>query len=680
MRLFIVRPFGIQDGIDFNRVESELIFEAVTRLRSQYGLELLGSTTLEITRQGNIREDMFRLLVTSDLVIADVSIHNANVFYELGIRHGLRERHTFLIRSDTTNDKYPFDLQTDRYLVYEGKEPKASVDRLVNGLRATLVSDEKDSPVFKLLPRLAQADRAVLMPVPLDFQEEVERAGLADQRGDLRLLAFEAQSFEWAPEGLRLIGEAQFNLKAYPGACATYEALRKDVPDDLDANLKLGTIYQKLATDNEEEIDIDLLTRSDQAIGRALAVACTSPQRAEIHSLLGSNAKTLWVRDWRAAELEERRRKALESPYLERALDEYLSALKEDVGYYPAINALALLTVQVSLAQEYPSIWRASFESDADADRALERQRRCMDHLAGALTLVLGMDEVMGKRTADVSRWEAITRADLLLLTSSRPPRVAREYRDALAMADRFAIGAADRNIEIFRSLKLLEANVDAALQEIEVASARAGAGTAVERAARVILFTGHMVDKPDTSRDNQRFPRTVEAERRARQMIEDAVSAEVKRPGGVSLGIAGGACGADILFHEICADLGIATRLYLALPQDGFQVSSVQRGGPQWVERYRQLCDRVPSRVLQDTESLPHWLTGKPNYDVWQRCNLWMMFNALAVNARESTLVALYNRQRDAEGPGGTGHLVEHADHAGFKTVELDAKRLLEP
>ena len=137
MRLFIVRPFGTQYGIDFNRVESELIIEAVKGLRSQYGLELLGSTTLEITRQGNIREDMFRLLVTSDLVIADVSIHNVNVFYDLGIRHGLRERHTFLIRSNTTTDKYPIDLQTDRYLVYEGNEPKASVDQLVKGLRAT---------------------------------------------------------------------------------------------------------------------------------------------------------------------------------------------------------------------------------------------------------------------------------------------------------------------------------------------------------------------------------------------------------------------------------------------------------------------------------------------------------------------------------------------------------------
>jgi len=135
-----------------------------------------------------------------------------------------------------------------------------------------------------------------------------------------------------------------------------------------------------------------------------------------------------------------------------------------------------------------------------------------------------------------------------MLLISDRPPRVAPEYRDALAVADRFAIGAADRNIQIFRSLRLLEANVAAALREIEAASSHAGAGSAMEPAARVILLPVTLVDKPDTSPGNQRFPRSVQAERRARQMIENAVSVEMKRPGGVSLGIAAGACGADIL------------------------------------------------------------------------------------------------------------------------------------
>ena len=160
--------------------------------------------------------------------------------------------------------------------------------------------------------------------------------------------------------------------------------------------------------------------------------------------------------------------------------------------------------------------------------------------------------------------------------------------------------------------------------------------------------------------------------------MIEAALRSEMKEEGGVSLGIAGGACGSDILFHEVCESLRIPTRLLLALPEDKFQVESVNRGGPNWVERYRRLCQRVPPRVLADSKELPRWLADKRGYDIWQRNNLWLVFNALAEGARNLTLVVLYNRERDPDGPGGTAHLVEFASKWGFKAVELDARELL--
>ena len=182
MRLFIVRPFGTKEGIDFERVDKDLIQPAVQQLE-QHGYPMSGGTTGEISRQGNIREDMFRLIVVSDLVIADVSIHNANAFYELGIRHALRPRHTFLIRSKT-DQAYPFDLQTDRYFLYDAANPGAKVDDLVQALRSTLASTERDSPVFALLPRLAPHGRGQLVKVPFNFQEDVERARRDGRRGD----------------------------------------------------------------------------------------------------------------------------------------------------------------------------------------------------------------------------------------------------------------------------------------------------------------------------------------------------------------------------------------------------------------------------------------------------------------------------------------------------------------
>src|SRR5439155_1030556 len=92
-RAFIIRPFKTQAGIDFTRTESELIDPVLKALK------ITGRTTQEIVAGGNIRSDMFERLLVADIVIADISIHNANVYYELGIRHALRDRITVLIRA-----------------------------------------------------------------------------------------------------------------------------------------------------------------------------------------------------------------------------------------------------------------------------------------------------------------------------------------------------------------------------------------------------------------------------------------------------------------------------------------------------------------------------------------------------------------------------------------------------
>ena len=54
MRAFIIRPFGTKGGIDFERVDQELIQPALRKLE-QYGFAMSGGTTGEISRQGNSR-------------------------------------------------------------------------------------------------------------------------------------------------------------------------------------------------------------------------------------------------------------------------------------------------------------------------------------------------------------------------------------------------------------------------------------------------------------------------------------------------------------------------------------------------------------------------------------------------------------------------------------------------
>ncbi len=56
----------------------------------------------------------------ADLVVADLSIDNPNVWYELGVRHALRARGVIGIRC--RRDYMPFDVYTDRTLRYQIKD------------------------------------------------------------------------------------------------------------------------------------------------------------------------------------------------------------------------------------------------------------------------------------------------------------------------------------------------------------------------------------------------------------------------------------------------------------------------------------------------------------------------------------------------------------------------------
>src|SRR3979409_1166945 len=114
LHVFVAMPFGVKDGVDFNRVYSELIRPA---LESE-GFEVFRADDEE--RAGDIRTDMFQELLLADVVIADLSIDNPNVWYELGVRHELRGRGAFTI--GCRQGPMPFDVHTDRKLRYHMKE------------------------------------------------------------------------------------------------------------------------------------------------------------------------------------------------------------------------------------------------------------------------------------------------------------------------------------------------------------------------------------------------------------------------------------------------------------------------------------------------------------------------------------------------------------------------------
>jgi hypothetical protein len=111
---FVAMPFGIKEQIDFNRVYGDLIKPALEGA----GFEVFRAD--EEMRAGDIRTDMFQELLMADLVVADLSIDNPNVWYELGVRHALRARGVIGIMC--RRNYMPFDVYTDRVLTYQIKD------------------------------------------------------------------------------------------------------------------------------------------------------------------------------------------------------------------------------------------------------------------------------------------------------------------------------------------------------------------------------------------------------------------------------------------------------------------------------------------------------------------------------------------------------------------------------
>ena len=53
-------------------------------------------------------------------------------------------------------------------------------------------------------------------------------------------------------------------------------------------------------------------------------------------------------------------------------------------------------------------------------------------------------------------------------------------------------------------------------------------------------------------------------------------------------------------------------------------------------------------------------------------------MFSAVATGSRNLSLIGLHNAELEPDGSGGARHLVEEARRWGFKSIELDARKLL--
>lgn len=665
LRVFVIRGFGKHTDssgmeMDFDSVDAALITPALARC------DLVGGTTGQIIDSGNIRADMFALIVEADVVICDITIHNANVFYELGIRHAMRKKHTVLIKGDPTQDKTPFDLLTDRYLKYPVADPGAAVGNLVDAIKAGLNSHrETDSPIFQMLPKLPEADPTEIFIVPVDLSDEIACAQAAGDKGWLRLIADELEGERFQMGGLELVARAQWALNDYDGARKSWETLRNARPGDVNPNLALANMYERIYRTTSQP---SLLEASNQAIRRVLDNDQTSLQaRAEALTLHGRNLKTLWRLGFsKAASLEERRVLALEGK-LRESFEAYRRAFFADLNsFYPGISALQMGTILQAFTRD--AAWPDLF---AGNETAAARYREDLDvQLPDIRTIAqTSTANALERETGDARMWASISVADLLFLSrpdAAAPPdpadirRLAKAYRDAIPSNKRFAWDAAKGQLTLFAELGvksgLAVAVIDSLDNYFEIEK--------TNRPVHLVVFTGPAIDGP------------VALQAQARALIRAKIQALQHADEEMVL-LASAAPGAEILAHEVCQELGVRRVLCLPLPKD-VVAREVFRGHEAWLARFFAVVKASGDNmfVLSQEAEAPRWLRHK-HVNAWERGNKWLVKLAQSWNPGRLSMVAMWD-SKDPDASSATAYMVQLARETGAFVFEfIDTKQM---
>ncbi len=180
-RAFIVMPFGKKKPtkgpeIDFDRVYAELIKPAVE------AADLIAHRADAERRAGSIHADMFQELLLAELVVADLTIDNPNVWYELGVRDALRASGSVMLYAQ--RDRLPFDVagqRMQRYTLAGGAPDAARLEAERAALTAMLQATMADwrgrraSPVYAQLPNLEEPDwRSLKLGAVNEFWQGLE--------------------------------------------------------------------------------------------------------------------------------------------------------------------------------------------------------------------------------------------------------------------------------------------------------------------------------------------------------------------------------------------------------------------------------------------------------------------------------------------------------------------------
>lgn len=331
---FVLMPFGRKpdDGgavIDFDAVWTELIAPAI----DSSGLEPLRAD--EEMVGGLIHKPMFERLILSEYAVADLTTANANVFYELGLRHAVREWTTLLIHAEGRG-RLPFDVAPLRAVPYrlgpDGRPSAAGDDRatLIERL-AVARTPTTDSPVYQLVdgfPDLPRLKTDVFRDRVRIARELRDRLAVARKEGLDAVRAAEATLGKVAELEAGVVVDLFLSYRAAKGWAEMIALVGKMAPPLAHTVLvreQLGLALNRAGRGAEAETVLREL------------IADRGPS-SETYGILGRVYKDRWEAAKRAGDA------ALARGLLRKAIDTYLAGFESDWrDAYPGINAVTLM-------------------------------------------------------------------------------------------------------------------------------------------------------------------------------------------------------------------------------------------------------------------------------------------------------------------------------------------------
>jgi tetratricopeptide (TPR) repeat protein len=337
---FILMPFGRKPEptgamIDFDLVYAELIAPAV----SAAGLEPLRAD--EETIGGIIHKPMFERLMLCPYAVADLTLANANVFYELGVRHALRPSSTVPVIART--NRLPFDVQMLRTVPYDlgsdGAPDPAKLEDAKASITAMLVAADKgvkDSPLFQLLdyvpPQLAHEKTDTFRDqVAYSTEMKDELAAARATRTADAVRAIEQKLGKIANEESGIVIDLYLSYRAV-SAWNDMVALVDKMAPPLAATVlvreQLGFALNRLGRRDQAERVLNQLVEERGASSETLG-------------LLGRVYKDRWDDANKAGD------SVATDGYLDEAIETYLRGFEADWrDAFPGVNAVTLMEVR----------------------------------------------------------------------------------------------------------------------------------------------------------------------------------------------------------------------------------------------------------------------------------------------------------------------------------------------